>query len=94
MGLCFTVELHPRVEMSDFNEICQNCRLQTCLYTNDEKAIANQDFMEWQPCHSLVMVFRSLGGIYLGFYQCPVFLSHISNYFKIELKMTQLYNLT
>ena len=55
MGLCFTVELHLRVEMLDFNEICQNCRLQTCLYTNDEKAIANQDFMEWQPCHSLVM---------------------------------------
>ena len=56
-------------------------------------------FLEWQPCHFPVMVFCSSRAIYLGFFQCPlwgklVFLSPISNYFKMELGMAQLYDLT
>ena len=56
-------------------------------------------FLEWQPCHSPVMVFCSSRAIYLGFFQCPlwvklVFLSPISNYFKMGLGMAQLYILT
>ena len=56
-------------------------------------------FLEWQPCHSPVMVFCSSRGIYLGFSQCQlwgrlVFLSPISNYFKMVLEMAQLSDLT
>ena len=56
-------------------------------------------FLEWQPCHSPAMVFFSSRAIYQRFFLCPlwgrpVFLSPISNYYKIELGMAQLYDLT
>ena len=61
--------------------------------------LAFHTFLEWHPCHSPAMVFCSSLAIYLGLFRCPlwgklVFLSPISNCFKIELGMAQLYNLT
>ena len=52
-------------------------------------------FLEWQPCHSPVILFCSSRWIYQGFSQRQlwgtlVFLSPISNYFKMAWEMAQL----
>ena len=94
--MCFLRYLRPLHKKFNLAPLCSPLPLLTPSILPHEFLYS---FLEWQPCHFPVKVFCSSRAIYLGFFQRPlwgrlVFLSPISNYFKIELEMAQLYDLT